>query len=503
MPTVPRYERQVREDAVPAVSLKSRPPEAGFRIPGDEIARLGGAVSNVIEKAQEEADKVKIQGSRNSLNKWEIDNVYDYKNGAAAKTGEESFQIVPQLKESLDKFAADHKETLANDRQRQAFDAMVAERWGQVEQWANQHMARQLDIVKETTYKATLESSKDRAAANPASAETELAVMNQAIVDQYGGKLGPEAVSEEMKKNETDLHRRVIDAYLRDGADELARGYLQAKKERIDPDDIDQIETKIKRREAELGREKQERLSLAAVNIIESTGDFNSIPKPVIEAMDVQTRSALRSYADKLAKSELETDWSTYYDLKKMAAAPGAGKDTFLKEDLLKYRDKLADTEFKEIVGLQSKIRNGEDGEKLLGGWRTEKMVVDDALLSAGINPNDDKDQTAKMHRMVDDRVKALQEQKGKKLSDDEFQKVVDDVTMRVTVKRRGWFDPEKNVFQLKPTDVVVTAKESGDVPDEERVKIVETLQRNGIPVTDKTVVDFYNYRIRKAVRGE
>ena len=114
----------------------------------------------------------------------------------------------------------------------------------------NQHMARQLDIVKETTYKATWRS-KDRAAANPASAETELAVMNQAIVGQYWG-LSLRAISEEMKKNETDLHRRVIDAYLRDGADELARGYLQAKKEQIDPDDIDQIETKIKRRKRSL-----------------------------------------------------------------------------------------------------------------------------------------------------------------------------------------------------------------------------------------------------------
>ena len=62
MPTVPGT-KTGREDAVP-VSLKSRPPEAGFRIPGDEIAAFGGAVSNVIEKAQEEADKVKIQGSR-------------------------------------------------------------------------------------------------------------------------------------------------------------------------------------------------------------------------------------------------------------------------------------------------------------------------------------------------------------------------------------------------------------------------------------------------------
>jgi hypothetical protein len=502
MPTVPKYEKRVEERGIGDISLRSTAPVVGRVFNGDAVAGALTQVAGLVQDFQNEADKVKIKQARNDLNKWETDNVYDYRSGAVAKTGESSFGIVPELKSSLDKFSQDYRGGLSNDRQRQAFDDMVAERWGHVEGWAQGHMAKQAEVVKNTTFRATLDSSKARAASDPSTIETELSVINEAILDQYGKTMTPEFISNEMRNQESDLHKGVVNAILLKGDEQGAESYYTAKKDRIAAEDRGAIEAKIKQHGEQLQKERKEKLEMAALNVIEETKDFDSLPKNVIAALDASTRSAYRSYADRLSKGEqVETDWGVYYGLKNMAADGGKAREAFVGTNLNQHRDRLADSEYKELVNLQMKHRSGEDVDKTLGGYRTRTQIVEGALNESGISKKDsNKDTIGRFQRMVDERVLERQKQTGKPVADEEFQQIVDNLLIKVVVKDGGvgFFDKKIQAFQLKPGDEVVPISRKRDIPEAEIPKIEKVLNAHGIPVTDDVVIEFYNRLLAK-----
>src|SRR5205085_9493776 len=94
-------------------------------------------------------------------------------------------------------------------------------------------------------------------------------------------------------------------------------------------------------------------------------------------------------YAKQKAKGDpIETNWTTYYDLLSLASTDET-KDKFLSTNLLRYRGQLGDTEFKQVVELQSGLRRGDDkAEAKLAGIRTTQQVLASSLKAVGIDPN-------------------------------------------------------------------------------------------------------------------
>jgi hypothetical protein len=85
------------------------------------------------------------------------------------------------------------------------------------------------------------------------------------------------------------------------------------------------------------------------------------------------------SYSDRLNRGEsIETDWRTFYKLIDQA---GTSPDDFAKQNLLGYRAKLSDTEFKQIAEIQLAIRkkDGREGPGL-AQFGTEEQIVNDSL---------------------------------------------------------------------------------------------------------------------------
>src|SRR6185436_2209243 len=204
-----------------------------------------------------------------------------------------------------------------------------------------------------------------------------------------------------------------------------------------------------------INRQDEENALKGAFNILDKTPDIHKIPPTAWVSFTGAQRGALMAYADKLsAGTPVETDYPTYYSLMTQA-----GKDptTFANANLLNYRAKLGDTEFKQLTDIQLSIRNKDNAkaDRDLGDFRTKDLIV-------------------------------------KKPTGQDIQSIVDQIlSSSIDVKGSWWniwprsgpfFDQSKKFQDITPADI----------PGDERQQIEAALRRRGRPVNDTTVLDLY-----------
>jgi hypothetical protein len=284
------------------------------------------------------------------------------------------------------------------------------------------------------------------------------------------------------------------------------------------PEVRDEVDRRLKTNmgtEKAVQQQQEEKVTQDATNIIEKFKDFDQVPPAMVQQMSPSTRKSLRGYADDLREGKKAvTNWNDYYDLKTMAATPDL-RDKFLKENLISYRPNLADGELKELITLQSNMREGK-GDKELDGYRTNQMIVNDTLGSVGIDatPNVSKGAGKKemesvnnFRKMVDDQITLYQQQTNKKATNKEVQSIVDRLIIQGSVPGSGFmglFKTQKRSFELQPGETIVPEGSTmplgpGGIPVEEIAKIKAALVRNNIPVSDEKVMSLYLRKVRSA----
>jgi hypothetical protein len=245
-----------------------------------------------------------------------------------------------------------------------------------------------------------------------------------------------------------------------------------------------QLRDEVNKRTRDLFSQKKESESLRreelynqATDIVEKYKSFDKIPPGVVSELSLSERSSLRSYAEKLAKGEdVVTDLQSYYDLKTLAAYD---KQAFLKTNLLRYAPKMERGDLKQLIDLQTSMRKGDDkSETELDGYRTNKEIVDDALRGAKISNEEDAN---KFRKSVETQQMILQKQKGKPLSNDEMQMVVDKL-LEKKITHHGWFwHTRVRNFQLDE-----------EVPEKDRAVIEQKLRERGLKPTPALIFDTY-----------
>lgn len=513
MPNVPTYNKQVEDRGLPTVRQQADAPLSAFGGGQavdqvfDSAGRLALDIGDVISKEQYRVDKVRYDQARIDLNKFDIENRYKW---AANTQGEEAFGVQEELNNRLSKWANDYRGTLSNARQKEAFDGLVSERRSDIEQWAVRHTSQQSDLVEKYTYEASIESSKERAAIDPNNVPMELAQIGDTIIERWHGKLPEEAIAIKIKEQETDLHERVIGSILDNGDVSGAEKYFNKYSSDMSKEKKGDIERKIKVGAGLIEKKKIEQVEMAALNIIEKTSDFEKVPKQFVEMLPRETRAALRSYAKSLSDGEkINTDFSVYYDLKQKASDLGGGRDEFAKENLMKYRDKLGDTEFKEMINLQSKIKSGAagDDDPELNGFRTRYQVVSDVLLGAGIDPTPDpkkkelSGKVASFRKLVDDRVMDFQRTHGKKANNEDVQRISDELMIKGRIEKSGLFgtsfmEKKKMNFEVAPGEKFIV--DVSVVPEDIASELTKSFLANGVVPTDEDIVMAWEQLKRK-----
>lgn len=558
---------------------------------GEGVARMGASLFGQIQQQERDrADDVALLEASNALARWEQDALYS-DTGAFSKQGKDSFGLPETVNADFETFAGAVAKTMTTPRQQAAFARERANRGLNLSATIHRHVRGERNAFEASELQEGVKNGVNAAIANaldPRRVAEELKGLTGRIA-LHGPRAGmsPEAVKSMVLGAQTDVHVGVINNLLANEKDKAAAIYFEEVKEQIAGDKLDELTKAIevggRKREAQRiadevllaggtlteqrekvrasvedpevradvmgrleheaavrAREDQDRRegdALTATNLVEQTGRFDAIPADLLSRLPSGLRSSLRSYALQKAKGvPIETDLPTYYALMQQAAgAPGHGTPAdFAAQNLLNYRHKLDDTEFKELASLQLALRQGdrrkadEDG---LAGFRTKNEILENTLTQYGIETRAseqtpaEKAAIAQLQRMLDLRVEAAQAS-GQKVTNVEIQQTLDELLSQGSDVPGSWWNiwpgvaggaavgggagavvggplsavagvivggvaggaaSSRGTVRTRLIDLTIT-----DVPAAERRTIEADLRKRGRPVTDVTVLDLY-----------
>lgn len=520
---------------------------------GAKTAAIGESMyGDVVRKQREFANQVVAIQSNSALTGWMDHRLNDPNTGALQTRGTNAIGLPEQVMNDYNAYADTLAVNQHTPEQKIAFARIRAERGLTLYSRVAEHTASQIQQVAADTADASVKNSQSFAMANadnPRVVGQELDTQRRAITTigaQFG--MSPESIKARVDAAVSTTHVGVIENLLAQEKTQMAQVYFAETRDQINGEQIGRIEKAL--REGSVRKEGQQQADAiiaaggtlpeqrdkakaigdpevrdqvmqrvehdwgvneqvqrgdgeaalkAAYNILDRTADVAKIPPTAWVSFSGSDKSALRSYADRLAKGDpVETDWPSYYSLMSKA---GTDPTSFATENLLGYRAKLGNAEFKQVTDLQLAIRNKDAtaADKQLAGFRTHEQIVNDSLAEYGVDMSTtSKRQTnasavAELRRMVDVQVQAQENLTGKKSTNQDIQSIVDKILSQHTGQKGSWwgllpgsgvplFSTEKRLIDTKVTDIPAT----------DRTQIEAALKKAGRPVSDQTVLDLY-----------
>lgn len=221
-----------------------------------------------------------------------------------------------------------------------------------------------------------------------------------------------------------------------------------------------------------------------AWNTVLQGGRWQDIEPTVWAGLVPKDRKSLMDY-----RPNRPTDPETYIHARDLIMD---GKEV----NLLGMRDKFSDSDFTRLVDLQLKTKAG--GVSSTASISTGRSMFNDALRMAGI-PTSPKagskeaKQKAKAEMYVDEQIRNLEQEQGKKASHEQIQQVIDDAFIKGTIMGSGvFFNDTGYRFELAPGQrMKVTDIEA--IPAGERKLITEALKRHGKEIDDLSIIRLFN----------
>jgi hypothetical protein len=211
-----------------------------------------------------------------------------------------------------------------------------------------------------------------------------------------------------------------------------------------------------------------------AWRVYASTGSINRIPPTTLAAMDGKALEALRRTARAdaeaaAAKREVKTDPNVYYAL----SAAATGDPNFKSQDLRPFFDRLSPADRKHFIDLQTAAAKPERAAEVVSVGDQKAAMVK----ALGLK----EEQAGVFHQVADKALFAAQQDKGRKLDQDERQKVLDKLVLQGEVLSGSWWrrDPNMRLFEAVASGQAAQFK--AEFSDADRRKATEALQRRGV----------------------
>jgi hypothetical protein len=504
------------------------------------------------ETERQHADDVAQLAWNNQLDSWTNKALYDPDNGALTVKGKNAMGLPEKVLGDFEQTAGQIGSGLTSDRQRQQFARVKARHEENLDATLRRHVFQEMQAYETNELQAFVENKRDNAIRN-ASDPRRVGQELQGAVDAIRTSaprlgLGPEEVQKQIDATQTATHVGVIDALLSAEKYGAAKVYFEETRDQIngdaaskvqkaiqegttrqqaqqaadkiiaeggtlteqrdkvraidDPLVRDEVEQRIEHESAiaeKIQRDTEETTLRGAYDLVDKTGSVSAIKPTVWASLDGNQRSALREYADRLARGvAVDTDPATFYTLMR---ASSDLPDDFARTNLLTYKDRLSAGDFKQLVELQTSIRTGDrkKADEQQSGFRSANDIITNSLTLYGIDTSTKADKATKnavaeLYRLVDTRVQAQATLTGKKPTNDDVQVIVDGILSTSRTTPGSWWGmvPFNGVsFFDKKTKGLIDLT-PGDVPASDRAQIEESLRRNGLPVSDQTVLDVY-----------
>jgi hypothetical protein len=511
--------------------------------PGYSIfARDAAETRRLQEEERRRADDLAVLAAENRLAEWERNRLYDPQQGALTVKGKDSFTLPETIEDEFGKLAGEVEQGLQTPEQRAAFARVRAQRQNQVGLSIRRHVYGEMQTYRANELKARVDNAQSLAVANaldPRRAAAELQRGVDAItLEAPRLGFGPEQIANQVASLRSNVHVGTIERMIENDQAGAARIYFEEAKGQIsgdrladvekaldagtlkanaqkesdrilaaggtltsqreqarqiqDPDLRDAVMQRIEHEAAvqeRIDRDTHEARLKGVYDILDRTPNVANIPATEWSRMSGAERASARAYAEHKAKgTPIDTDLPTYYSLMQKAAED---PEAFASENLLRYRGKLHETEFKQLAGMQVSIRNGERRTDDVEAYSTFTQIFNDTLQGAGFDPDDAG--ALALRRRFEQMAETEARLAGKKkLTNTEIQEVLDRLVMQVTTEKGSlwniipggepFFDVTKRGFDLT----------IDDVPAAQRPQIVDALRRRNIPITNDTILDTY-----------
>lgn len=221
-----------------------------------------------------------------------------------------------------------------------------------------------------------------------------------------------------------------------------------------------------------------------AWNIVLQGGRWQEIDPSVWAGLTAEHRKSLMGY-----RPNRPTDPETYIRARDLIMD---GKEV----NLLGMRNMFSDSDFTRLVDLQLKTQAG--GGSATASISTGRSMFNDALRMAGIPTSPkagskDAKQKAKAEMYVDEQIRNLEQEQGKKASHEQIQQIIDNAFIKGTILGSGMFFNDTGYrFELAPGQrMKVTDIEA--IPAGERKLITEALKRHKKEIDDLSIIRLFN----------
>jgi hypothetical protein len=559
VPTVPSYGgNKVQQTGLPGARANVEAPIEAFgggkaaSQPIEAALQVSQSAQKIVLEEKQKADDTATTEFYTKLASKKQELFWDPKAGVINRKGKESFAALDDYGQEFDKFADDLEKGLANDDQRQMAKKIRQRERLEFDGQIHRHISQEAKQFEDQTIKAGIDTARNDGVLNyynPAKVADSIKLQESLVMKAAAGK-PPALVQAEMQSVRSSTHAEIVSRMLSNGQDLDAKKHFEANQAMFTADDTRKLEGAL--REGSVRGESQRQASsimasagqdmktaISAARAIKDPGvqeatvrevklrfaeneaakrdadeknvhdvfNFITENKKQVDAnrfanLSPEAKRSAEAWLEHVRKgTQPETDWNLYTDLKMQAATPQM-REKFLQTNIYQYRTLMADTEYKEMVGIWTALKKGdEDKAKELDGYRTNNMIVDDTLSAAGINQKKHAEKVNLFRKSVDEKVIELQQKTGKKATNEEVQGIVDSLIVPGTVPGTGilgFFQTKRRAFEAKEGEKLEFNPK--DIPRSERAKIEDSLRRNNKPVNDRNILDLYTRKINSQV---
>ena len=560
MPRVPEYRSPVAQTQAlpsPRFSTDTRFGDLGQASarPLQAVSELASGIQKIATEEKRNADDVATTDAFAKTVELRNQLFWDPQNGAMARKGKDAFGVVDEFEEKFKAGADEIEASLHNEDQRALYRKIRIREGSELNTTLQKHLFTEAKAFDEQTIKSGVETARNDAVLNymdPGRIERNIEMQRTLLLsfaERNGIDPNSDAAKVMLQEATSKTHMAVVSRMLTNDQDLLAQDYFKKNRDSFATSDLvamekvveegslrgesqrqtdalmkkgltmtqaleeakkieeprvrdavsDRLKTEYAARKNAEDLDREKRFQEIA-NVAEQSQSRDQVPLDQWLSLSLSERNAIDGRIKQLRQGiEPATDWSEYYNLKTLASVPETQGD-FLKTNLFLYRTKMADAEFKELVSLQTSIRN-KDGkaDSELNGFRTHSQIVNDTLNEIDIDPSpkpgtSQAEQVNLFRRKVDEQILLHQDRTGRKATTEEVQGIVDRLATRVITDRGFFWDTKKRAFEVPAGEFEI---DPDDIPRAERLKIEDALRRNKRPVNDQNILKLYTLKLQ------
>jgi hypothetical protein len=411
---VPRLQGpQIAEKPLPGIRISPDAPSAAFQPPQPvDLSGVQKIATQIHEEETARADQVAVLSADSQLSYLE-NNLLHGPNGVLNRQGQNVLGAPDEVRQTWTKSVSEIDQHLTNDRQKIAFRRAAQDRFASVDSAVQQHVAteiRKTDAAETVDYLSNEQSAATNNAGNPQRVSLSIQRQTSAILD-YAKRSGfsEDQTHAAVSAAVSETHQGVINRMIADGGDLAAMKYYGDNKNQINGAISTEIEKALglastlgeaerqgdaivsssvtltgalakaaQIQEPRVRERTEERIRQAwqdkandirisanqaferAGQTLEQTGSIRRIAPEDWLALSVTDRESLQRRENQMHNgdgSKRQTDPATFYSLLNMSALSDATRQQFDNLNLLQYRGKLSDADFKHIAELQRSSR--------------------------------------------------------------------------------------------------------------------------------------------------